>query len=158
VRKGRSERLLGRVRWPSRGGTDGTLPGSGGGEPGEHDNHRHTLDWMAVLAQLGPVRHRWDLAILSNLDETAGRRPADLLAAINSQAGPGRQLSPQVLSGRLRALEHDGYVRHEDLSVMPLHRVYFLQPPGHALISDLMRIISHGCPASGVAGAAGDQQ
>jgi DNA-binding HxlR family transcriptional regulator len=113
---------------------------------------------MAVLAQLGPVRHRWDLAILSNLDKTAGRRPADLLAVINSQAGPGRQLSPQVLSGRLRALERDGYVRHEDLSVMPLHRVYFLQPPGHALISDLSRIISHRCPASGVAGAAGDQQ
>lgn len=158
MRRGRSERLLGRVRWPLRGGTDGTPPGSGGGEPGKHDNHRHPLDWMAVLARLGPVRHRWDLAILFNLDETAGRRPADLLAAINSQAGPGRQLSPQVLSGRLRALEHDGYVRHEDLSVMPLHRVYFLQPPGQALISDLSRIISHRCPASCAAGAAGDQQ
>jgi hypothetical protein len=30
--------------------------------------------------------------------------------------------------------------RHEDLSVMPLHRLYYLEPPGQALISDLLRI------------------
>ena len=98
------------------------------------------LDWHAVQAQLGPVRHRWDLAILCHLIKAAGRRPADLLVAINSEAKDGRQLSPQVLSGRLRELERDGYVRHEDLSLMPLHRVYYLQPPGQALISDLLRI------------------
>jgi DNA-binding HxlR family transcriptional regulator len=69
-----------------------------------------------------------------------GRRPADLLAAINSEAVNGRQLSPQVLSGRLRELERGEYVRHEDLSVMPLHRLYYLEPPGQALISDLLRI------------------
>jgi DNA-binding HxlR family transcriptional regulator len=51
-------------------------------------------------------------------------------------------LSPQVLSGRLRELEHDGYIRHEDLSVIPMHRVYYLQPPGQTLISDLSRIVS----------------
>jgi DNA-binding HxlR family transcriptional regulator len=104
------------------------------------------LDWRAVQAQLGPVRHRWDLAILCHLDEAAGCRPADLLTAINSEAADGRQLSPQVLSGRLRELERNGYVRHEDLSVMPLHRLYYLQPPGQALISDLLRIATPAQP------------
>jgi DNA-binding HxlR family transcriptional regulator len=158
VRRGRSGRLLGRVRWPARGGADGIPSGSDGDGPGKCDGHRQTLEWRAVLTRLGPVRHRWDLAILCNLDEPAGRRPADLLAAINLQAGPGRQLSPQVQSGRLRALEHAGYVRHEDRSVMPLHRVYFLQSPGHALISDLSRIISSDCPASCAVGSAGDER
>jgi DNA-binding HxlR family transcriptional regulator len=98
------------------------------------------LDWHAVQAQLSPVRHRWDLAILCHLNDALGSRPADLLAAINSEAKDGRQLSPQVLSGRLRELERCEYVRHEDLSLMPLHRLYYLQPPGQALISDLLRI------------------
>jgi DNA-binding HxlR family transcriptional regulator len=100
----------------------------------------HALDWRAVQAQLSPVRHRWDLAILCHLDDSVGCRPADLLAAINSEAENDRQLSPQVLSGRLRELERNGYVQHEDLSIMPLHRLYYLQPPGRALISDLLRI------------------
>lgn len=99
------------------------------------------LDWKKALTQLGPVRHRWDLAILCNLDPEAGHRPADVLAAINAQAEAGRKLSPQVLSGRLRELEQGGYVRHEDLSVMPLHRVYYLQVPGQLLIADLLVII-----------------
>jgi DNA-binding HxlR family transcriptional regulator len=81
-----------------------------------------------------------------NIDEDEGRRPADLVAVINSQAGAGRQLSPQVLSGRLRELEQDGYIRHDDLSLMPLHRVYYLQPPGQALISDLARLTQFGRP------------
>ena len=152
MRKERSEGLLGRIRWPARGGTDGTpgRPGSCG--PAKHDGHRRALDWRAALTRLAPVQHRWDLAVLCNLDEATGRRPADLLTAINSQAGPGRQLSPQYLSGRLRELERDGYIRHEDLSIMPLHRVYFLQQPGQALISDLSRIIIPGYPASSAAG------
>jgi DNA-binding HxlR family transcriptional regulator len=98
-----------------------------------------------------PVRHRWDLAILCNLDEATGCRPADLRATINAQAGPGRQLSPQVLSGRLRELEHDGYSRHEDVLVMPLHRAYYLMPPGQALIRDLAKVIRPGQAAYGVA-------
>jgi DNA-binding HxlR family transcriptional regulator len=114
------------------------------------------LDWRAVLASLGPVRHRWDLAILCNLREDTGRRPADLLAAINVQAGAGRQLSPQVLSGRLRSLEHDGYVRHEDLSVMPLHREYYLEPPGQALLADLARIAVPPRPVFGAPRTAGE--
>jgi DNA-binding HxlR family transcriptional regulator len=94
-------------------------------EAGRVEVHR-ALDWRAIQAQLSPVRHRWDLAILCHLDDTTGCRPADLLAAINSEAENHRQLSPQVLSGRLRELERSGYVRHEDLSVMPLHRLYYL--------------------------------
>jgi DNA-binding HxlR family transcriptional regulator len=104
-------------------------------------NVRCALDWRAVQARLSPVRHRWDLAILCHLDHATGCRPADLLAVINSETENDRQLSPQVLSGRLRDLEQDGYVRHQDLSVMPLHRVYYLQPPGQALISDLLAIV-----------------
>lgn len=156
MRGRRSGRLLGLVRWPVRGGADGTPGRPGSGVPPEHDGQPRRLDWRAALAQLGPVRHRWDLAILCNLDEAGGRRPADLLAVVNSQAGPGRQLSPQVLSGRLRELERDGYIRHQDLSVMPLRRVYYLQPPGQALIRDLSRIISPGYPDSGAARAAGE--
>jgi DNA-binding HxlR family transcriptional regulator len=101
-----------------------------------------SLDWRAVQAQLSPVAHKWDLAILCHLDTTAGGRPIDLLAAINAETANGQQLSPQVLAGRLRELEHSGYIRHEDLSVMPLLRVFYLQPPGQALISDLLMIAS----------------
>jgi DNA-binding HxlR family transcriptional regulator len=98
---------------------------------------------------------------LCNLDETAGCRPADLLAAINSQAATGRQLSPQVLSGRLRDLEQGGYIRHVDLSLLPLHRVYYLQPPGQGLLSDLARItgpdqsVPEGACAAGQSSAIG---
>jgi DNA-binding HxlR family transcriptional regulator len=147
VQERRRRKLLRRVRWSARGDADAS------------EEQRRALDWRAVQARLGPVRHRWDLAILCNLDETAGCRPADLLAAINSQAGTGRRLSPQVLSGRLRELERNGYIRHDDLSVMPLHRVYYLQPPGLALLSDLSRIIppghsSHGAAYAGYPSAA----
>ncbi len=114
----------------------------GDGRPAARDGEGgRPLDWREAQAQLGPVRHRWDLGILCNLDPDAGRRPADILVAINTQAEAGRQLSPQVLSGRLRELEQGGYIRHEDLSVMPLHRVYYLKPPGQRLIADLGSII-----------------
>jgi DNA-binding HxlR family transcriptional regulator len=63
-------------------------------------------------------------------------------------------LSPQVLSGRLRELEQRGYVSHEDLSVMPLHRVYHLRPPGQRLIEDLGSIVRSARAACGD-GAAG---
>jgi DNA-binding HxlR family transcriptional regulator len=143
VRERRRGKLAGRVRWPSRRGADSGpgKPGSDGPDGGDASKEqRSALNWRVIQARLGPVRHRWDLAILCNLDETAGCRPADLLTAINSQAETGRQLSPQVLSGRLRDLEHGGYIRHVDLSVLPLHRVYYLQPPGQGLLSDLARI------------------
>jgi DNA-binding HxlR family transcriptional regulator len=145
VRGMQSGGLLRRVRWPVRGGRDEGLarprPDTQPGIKAAPGKRRCALDWQQVQAHLGPVRHRWDLAILCNMDENAATRPAGLLAAINAQAGTGRQLSPQVLSGRLRELEQDGYVRHEDLSVIPLHRVYYLQPMGQRLIMDLSAIV-----------------
>jgi DNA-binding HxlR family transcriptional regulator len=154
VREQPRGKLLGRVRWPSRGDADDEPRRSGSGEPDGVDaskEQRRALDWRVVQARLGPVRRRWDLAILCNLHETTGRRPADILAAINIQAGTGHKLSPQVLSGRLRQLEHGGYIRHDDLSVMPLHRVYYLQPPGQGLLTDLARISYPEHPAPGAA-------
>jgi DNA-binding HxlR family transcriptional regulator len=88
------------------------------------------------MERLGVARHRWDLAVLCNLDEQEGTRPADLLAAVNGRSRP-RQLSAQVLSVRLRALEHDGYVRHDDLSRIPLVRVYYLLPQGRVMLQTL---------------------
>jgi DNA-binding HxlR family transcriptional regulator len=142
-------RLLGRMLWTRDSDEGSGLGTSVNHERGRADMKREVhraLDWRAVQAQLSPVRHRWDLAILCHLDGTVGCRPADLLAAINSEAEKDRQLSPQVLSGRLRELERNGYVQHEDLSVMPLHRLYYLQPPGQALISDLLRIATPAQP------------
>jgi DNA-binding HxlR family transcriptional regulator len=94
------------------------------------------MDWPRVLDRLRLVRHRWDLAILCHLDEDEARRSADLLTAVNSKAGH-RKLSPQVLSVRLRALEGDGCVKHDDLARIPLHRVYYLLPPGRAMLRTL---------------------
>jgi DNA-binding HxlR family transcriptional regulator len=123
---GRPERMYG-----TRRGDRGSGPGIAAGR---------ALDWRAVLEQLRPVRHRWDLAILCHLDDSGGCRPADLLASINAETAGGQLLSPQVLSARLRELERSGYLQHEDLSVMPLRRFYFLELRGQALISDLLAI------------------
>jgi DNA-binding HxlR family transcriptional regulator len=141
VRERRSGRLLARVRWPLRGSGSDASAELGRDGPGAENDVRHGLDWQLAQEQLGPVRHRWDLAILCNLNADAGCRPADILAGINARTEAGRKLSPQVLSGRLRELEQSGYIRHEDLSVMPLHRVYYLLPPGGRLIADLLIII-----------------
>jgi DNA-binding HxlR family transcriptional regulator len=130
------------VRWPVRGSASNASVLLGGERLAAGNDARHgALHWQQAQAQLGPVRHRWDLAILCNLDADVGCRPADILVGINARAEAGRKLSPQVLSGRLRELEQGGYIRHEDLSVMPLHRVYYLQPPGERLIADLLIII-----------------
>lgn len=130
----------------ARKGHSGVPEGDG---PGTSDAGSAHLDWRAAQARLDPLKHKWDLAILCNLEEGSGRRPKDLLVLINAQAGTERQLSPQVLSGRLRHLEQNGYVRHLDLSIMPLHRTYYLQPPGKALIRDLARIIGPAHAGSG---------
>jgi DNA-binding HxlR family transcriptional regulator len=133
--------LLGRVRRLGQRGRPGALAGSGRApEPADARVRRQerALDWRDLQERLDPVlRHRWDLAILVNLDEQEGRRPAQLLAVINAQAGGGWQLSPQVLSVRLRALGQDGYVWHEDVSRIPVTRVYRLLQPGRGLIEDL---------------------
>jgi len=94
------------------------------------------LDWRGILARLAPVRHRWDLAILANL-ERGIESPADLLEVINEQAGNGRQLSPQVLSGRLRRLEEAGYIRYAEISRVPRRRRYWLLPRGRRLLDAL---------------------
>jgi DNA-binding HxlR family transcriptional regulator len=94
------------------------------------------LDWRDILTRLAPVRHRWDLAILTNL-EGGTDRPADLLQMINGQAGTGQQLSPQVLSGRLRRLEEAGYVGHAEISRIPRRRRYWLRPRGRRLLDAL---------------------
>jgi DNA-binding HxlR family transcriptional regulator len=103
---------------------------AGGVSPGS------LLDWRAILARLAPVRHRWDLAILANL---AGGidSPGGLLEAINAEAGNGPQLSPQVLSGRLRRLEESGYVGYADVSWIPRRRRYWLLPHGLHLLDAL---------------------
>jgi DNA-binding PadR family transcriptional regulator len=72
-----------------------------------------------------------------NLDEEEGRQTAELLPVINAQAGRDRQLKPQVLYVRLRALAEDGYLCHQDVSRTPVTKVYRLLPPGRTLIEDL---------------------
>jgi DNA-binding HxlR family transcriptional regulator len=79
---------------------------------------------------------------LSNLDPATGRRPKDVLVAVNAQAETEYTLSPQVLSARLRRLEEGGYVRHADSSAAPLRRLYYLSPDGTSLIDDLLAIVS----------------
>jgi DNA-binding HxlR family transcriptional regulator len=128
------------------GGHDGFLrwirgrgsPGAAGEGPGSGKGGDQ-LDWPLLMERLGVARHRWDLGVLCNLDEEEGRRPADLLADINSRSAP-RQLSAQVLSVRLRALERDEFVRHEDQARIPLQRVYFLLPAGRAKLQTLRAV------------------
>ena len=141
MRGRRSGGLLARVLWPVRRIAADWARRPGDGRSATRDGKRpRVLDWRKAQAQLGPVRTRWDLGILANLAVDDGCRPKDIVAAINAQA-EGRHLRPQVLSGRLRELEECGYVSHEDLSVIPLIRVYYLQPPGQRLIADLFSII-----------------
>jgi len=148
VRERRSEGLLALVRRAGRSSTGGAAARHRAGEPSAVYGQ---LDWQKAQEQLGPVRPRWDLAILSNLDPETGRRPKDVLAAVNAQAETEHILSPQVLSARLRCLEQDGYVRHADSSAAPLRRVYYLLPPGTRLINDLLAIVG---PAGGNRGGA----
>jgi DNA-binding HxlR family transcriptional regulator len=94
------------------------------------------LDWQGLREQLDLVRRRWDLAVLVNLAVRAPCRPSELLAAINGQV-TGRVLTAPVLSGRLKALERAGYVRHEEWARIPLRRVYYLQPAADRLLAEL---------------------
>jgi DNA-binding HxlR family transcriptional regulator len=134
VRGTRSEGLLALVRRSRRGSPSAA-------QNGERATGYGRLDWQKTQEQLGPVRPRWDLAILSNLDPVTGRRPKDVLAAVNAQAEMEYTLSPQVLSARLRYLEEAGYVRHTDSSAAPLRRLYYLSPNGTSLIDDLLAIV-----------------
>jgi DNA-binding HxlR family transcriptional regulator len=138
VRARRSRELLALVRRAGRGSA-GDADLRHAGNPAARYGK---LDWQKAQEVLSPVRPRWDLAIVSNLDSETGRRPKDILAAVNAQAETEHALSPQVLSARLRYLEQDGYVRHEDSSAAPLRRVYYLLPRGTSLIDNLLAIVS----------------
>ena len=133
--------LTGPALQPGREPAAGKQAAAGGGR---HDGLRLPeprkpglpLDWRMVLARLAPVRRRWDLAILASLDRGIGS-PAGLLEVINGQGGTGRQLSPQVLSGRLRRLQEAGYVGYAEVSRIPRRRRYWLQPRGRRLLDAL---------------------
>ena len=142
MRKRRSGRFLTLI---GRAG-DGSTAGAAARHRGEPSAGCGQLDWQKAQEQLGPVRPRWDLAILSNLDPETGGRPKDVLVAVNAQTETDHTLTPQVLSARLRYLEQDGYVRHADSSAAPLRRVYYLLPQGKRLIDDLLAIVG---PAGG---------
>jgi DNA-binding HxlR family transcriptional regulator len=137
VRARRSQGLLALARWAGRGSAGDSAVHHVGNPAVRYGE----LDWQKALEQLSPVRPRWDLAIVSNLDPETGRRPKDILAAVNAQVETEHTLSPQVLSARLRYLEQDGYVRHEDSSAAPLRRVYYLLPRGTLLIDNLLAIV-----------------
>ena len=143
MRKRRSGRFLALIRRAGHRSTAGAAARHPGGEPSAGCGQ---LDWQKAQERLGPVRSRWDLAILSNLDPETGGRPKDVLVAVNAQAETEHILSPQVLSARLRCLEQDGYLRHTDSSAAPLRRVYYLLPQGKRLIDDLLAIVG---PAGG---------
>jgi len=137
VRERRSWGLLALVRWGGRGPAGDRVVGHAGNPAARY----RELDWQKAQEQLSPVRPRWDLAIVSNLNPEVGRRPKDILAAVNAQVETEHTLSAQVLSARLRYLEQDGYVRHEDSSAAPLRRVYYLLPRGTLLIDNLLALV-----------------
>ena len=141
--RGMTRGFMRRVR-----GRPARAPAGAGGTLREADD---PPDWPQLTGRLRVVvtvvRHRWDLPILANLDGEQGTRPGDLVGAVNSQAGwwaqllgeacpqAGQvQLSPQVLSLRLRALERGGYVRHAEITRIPRVRLYFLLPKGLAAL------------------------
>ena len=152
MRERRSQGLLALARWAARGPAGDTAVCHAGNPAARYG----ALDWQKAQQQLSPVRPRWDLAIVSNLDPKTGRRPMDILAAINAQVETEHTLSPQVLSARLRYLEQDSYVRHEDSSAAPLRRVYYLLPRGTLLIDNLLAIVgSVGCDRGEAAASEG---
>jgi DNA-binding HxlR family transcriptional regulator len=137
VRERRSRGLLALVRWAGRGSAGDTVVRHADNPAARYAE----LDWQKAQEELSPVRPRWDLAIVSNLNPEVGRRPKDILATVNAQVETEHTLSAQVLSARLRYLEQDGYVRHEDSSTAPLRRVYYLLPRGTLLIDNLLAIV-----------------
>jgi hypothetical protein len=65
-----------------------------------------TADWQNLASWVAPVGRRWDIAVLVDLPPDGGwTRPANLLDAINTQAGPERQISWKVPEEILRRLE-----------------------------------------------------
>ena len=96
-----------------------------------------SADWRHLKSWLVTVRGKWDLAVLVNLDRGV-ERPGDLIETINKQAATN--ISWKVLIATLRRLEHDGYVRHLEISRLPRVTKYWLLPAGHRLVSALARL------------------
>jgi DNA-binding HxlR family transcriptional regulator len=86
-----------------------------------------SADWRHLKSWLVTVRGKWDLAVLVNLDRGV-ERPGDLIETINRQAAT--DISWKVLIATLRRLEHEGYVRHREISRLPRVTKYWLQPGG----------------------------
>jgi len=97
------------------------------------------MDWQKLTTWLAPVGRRWDIAVLANLPPDGNWiRPADLLHAINTQVGPGRQVSWKVLKETLRRLEADGYIAHKEMTRVPRETRYWILGPGRRLVTALM--------------------
>ena len=96
------------------------------------------MDWPNLTSWLAPVGRRWDIAVLANLpSDGSWARPADLLEAINSQAGPERQISWKVLEETLRRLEADGYIARREMTGVPRQTRYWILDPGRRLVTAL---------------------
>jgi DNA-binding HxlR family transcriptional regulator len=95
------------------------------------------VDWQNLRDRLGPLRTRWDLAVLANLADSDGPvRPAALIKAINAQSRDGR-ISWKVLEARLRRLEAAAYVTRQEIRHVPRETRYSLLTRGHRLIAAL---------------------
>jgi DNA-binding HxlR family transcriptional regulator len=98
------------------------------------------MNWQNLTSWLAPLQTRWDIAVLANLPANGGwTRPADLRDAINSQAGPERQISWKVLRDTLRRLEAEGYIARKEMRVprVPRETRIWLLDPGRRLITAL---------------------
>lgn len=85
------------------------------------------------------VGDRWTLLLIDAL--LAGpRRFGDLQAAVEG-------IAPNILSGRLRALEADGLVRSQPYSRRPLRVVYDLTASGRELAGTLRLLAQWGAAA-----------
>jgi len=145
-----SRRWRERVRWPGHSSRGGAAERSAASPPGLAEGRKRRLasafDWPAAQRRWGIVGHKWDLGVLANLYEQDGRTPRDLRIAINSQARAKRPLLAQTLSVRLKEMEKQGLVRHEDKSEYPAVRLYFLRPPGRALAAELAGMLGTAPP------------
>jgi len=93
------------------------------------------MDWVNLTSWLAPVGRRWDIAVLANLPPDGNWiRPADLLSAINAQAGPERQISWKVLKETLRRLETGGYIARKEMTRVPRETRYWMLDPGRRLV------------------------
>jgi DNA-binding HxlR family transcriptional regulator len=93
------------------------------------------VNWQELMRRLTLVRRRWDLAVIVNLREDVGTRPAALLKSINAQAFNGR-ISWKVLVETLRRLEAEDYVERQEMPG-PRETRYRLLPLARPLLTAL---------------------